>query len=280
MVFVLVALTALVSFALPRLPRLPLLHGPAPTSSPALARRLLRAEAHANPTWKRLRVKVLATHPHDPQAFTQGLLWYKGSLYESTGLRGRSTLREVDPDSGKVEREQELPRRIFGEGLARVGDHLVQLTWQARRAYLWKLDPFTRLRTFRYQGEGWGLCFDGKRLVMSDGSSNLTFRDPETFARLGRVGVTLGGKPLASLNELECVDGKVYANVWQTQIIVRIDPATGVVDEEIDASGLLTPDEQRGADVLNGIAYDPVTRHFWITGKLWPKMFEVVWTPS
>ncbi len=266
---VLVAATALIAFALPRLR--------AGASRPSLG--VKAAEGAAGPTWRRLRVKVLATHPHDPQAFTQGLLWYKGKLYESTGLYGRSTLREVDPATGKVERETKLPRRLFGEGLARVDDRLIQLTWQRGRAFLWRLSTFEQLDTFRYHGEGWGLCFDGKRLVMSDGSPRLTFRDPRTFARLGQVGVTLGGKPLASLNELECVDGKVYANVWQTQIIVRIDPATGVADEEIDASGLLSPAEQKNADVLNGIAYDPVSRHFWITGKLWPKIFEVEWVP-
>jgi len=264
-----VAVTAIVTFALPRWRQ--------GSTSPGGERAV-----HASPpsSWQRLRVKVLAVHPHDPRAFTQGLLWYRGKLYESTGLYGRSTLREVDPESGRVERETALPARVFGEGLARVGERLVQLSWQRRQAFVWRLASFDRLQTFTYRGEGWGLCYDGSRLVMSNGSASLTFRDPRTFARLGRVAVSLAGKPLASLNELECVDGKVYANVWQTQIIVRIDPATGVVDEEIDASGLLTPDEQRSADVLNGIAYDPETRHFWITGKLWPKMFEVEWVPA
>ena len=228
----------------------------------------------------KLRFKIVRTFPHDPHAFTQGLLFFEGKFYESTGLLGRSSLRRVDPDSGMVERRVDLPRDLFGEGVARVGGHLVQLTWQNGRALVWNLATLGKEREISYQGEGWGLCFDGRHLIMSDGSETLALRDPESFARVGEIVVRRAGRPVRNLNELECVDGVVYANVWQDNHIARIDPRTGEVTGWIDASGLLAPEEARGADVLNGIAYLPATGHLALTGKLWPRIFEVEIVPE
>lgn len=224
---------------------------------------------------RRLTVKVLSVRPHDAGAYTQGLLLHGGSLFESTGLYGSSSLREVNPETGEVKRQVGLPRQYFGEGLAVVGDRLIQLTWQEQKAFLYRLADFEPAGELRYDGEGWGLCWDGRRLVMTDGSDRLTFRDPRTFAVLGEVRATLAGQPVMQLNELECPDGAIYANVWQTDDILRIDPASGEVTAVIDASGLLAPDERRRAEVLNGIAWDPERKTFLITGKLWPKTFEV-----
>lgn len=226
-----------------------------------------------------LRAKVLATRPHDPQAFTQGLFLADGVLFESTGLNGESTLRRVDPDTGAVLQRVDLPETVFAEGLARVGDRLIQLTWQNRVAYVYDRTTFREIGRHAYDTEGWGLCHDGRRLVMSDGTSTLYFRNPATFEVVGQVAVTLNGAPRDMLNELECVGNRVYANVWQTDTIVRVDPATGVVDAVIDASSLLTPGERATADVLNGIAWDPDAETFLITGKLWPKLFEVRFEP-
>ena len=222
-----------------------------------------------------LRVEVLRELHHDTSAYTQGLLWWDGSLYESTGRYGESRLRRLDPATGAVEQQVAVPPAFFGEGLARAGNRLIMLTWMAERALVYDLRSFDAVRTFRYRGEGWGLCHDGDRLVMSNGSDTLTFRDPESFEPVGAVRVTLRGRPRDQLNELECVDGAVYANVWQEEFIVRIDPANGRVTHQIDAAGLLTRDEARGVDVLNGIAYHPDDGTFYITGKWWPKMFEV-----
>jgi glutamine cyclotransferase len=235
--------------------------------------------AQAAPAAK-LRFKVVRTFPHDPDAFTQGLLFFEGKFYESTGLYGRSSLRRVDPDSGVVEHRVDLPGDLFGEGVARVGGRLVQLTWQNGRALAWNLATLRKDREISYQGEGWGLCFDGRRLIMSDGSDTLALRDPESFARVGEIVVRRAGQPVRNLNELECVEGLVYANVWQDSHIARIDARTGEVTGWIDASGLLAPQEARAADVLNGIAYLPATGHLAVTGKLWPHIFEVEIVPD
>jgi glutaminyl-peptide cyclotransferase len=230
---------------------------------------------------ERLRIDVLAIHPHDPQAYTQGLVWHGGELYESDGLYGRSSLRRVDPATGTVKRKIDLEPRLFAEGLALVGERLIQLTWREGLAPVYDRATFKRLAEFHYDGEGWGLCYDGRRLVMSDGSDRLFFRDPKTFAALGSVAVTRDGVPVPQLNELECVGGAVWANVWQTDDILRIDPASGRVTGVAEATGLLTPEDRAaGAEVLNGIAYDPKAGRFWITGKLWPKMFEVRFAPA
>jgi glutamine cyclotransferase len=239
----------------------------------------MQSTAPARPV-ERLRVKVLATIPHDTGAYTQGLVWADGALYESAGHYGESSLRQVDPKTGQVLRSVAVAPNYFAEGLARVGDRLVQLTWQEGVALLYDLATFERRGELPYSGEGWGLCHDGRRLIMSDGSDALTFRDPATFAATGRVNVTLDGAPVPQLNELECVDGAVYANVYTTEEIVRIDPETGHVTTRIDASRLLTPAERMRVDVLNGIAYKPETKTFLLTGKNWPKMFEVVFEPG
>ena len=222
-----------------------------------------------------LTVKVHRKIPHDPTAFTQGLLWWQGRLFESTGRRGQSQLRRIDPDTGTVEHRVRIPVLFFGEGLAREGQRLVMLTWQAEQAFVFGLPGLDRLGTLSYRGEGWGLCHDGQRFVMSDGSDRLSFRDSESFAVVGQVAVTFEGRPLASLNELECVDGEVYANVFQRDTIVRIDPATGRVTASVDAAGLRDGAGAESADVLNGIAYAPERDRFFVTGKLWPAMFEV-----
>ena len=233
------------------------------------------AAAQSAPVLRSLAVNVHRTLPHDTSAYTQGLLWWDGKLYESTGQYGTSDLRRLNPATGAVEQRVDIEAAYFGEGLARVDDELIMLTWKAQRAFVFGLERFDRRQTFRYRGDGWGLCNDGRRLIMSNGSNRLTFRDLRTFEPIGDVAVTLRGLPLLQLNELECVGDVVYANVYQTDHLVRIDPSSGRVTHQIDASGLLTPAEARRADVLNGIAFDPGTERFYITGKLWPTMFEV-----
>jgi glutaminyl-peptide cyclotransferase len=223
-----------------------------------------------------MRAEVLEVRPHDPTAFTQGLELVDGVLYEGTGLEGESAVRAIDPETGAVQRETALPRDFFGEGITVVGDTIWQLTWQDGVAIRRDRGTLVERERVDYTGEGWGICHDGERLVMSDGTAELTFRDPETFDETGRQEVHDGdGTPVERLNELECVDGSVYANVWQTDRIVRIDPDSGDVTATIDLAGLL-PEADRGqADVLNGIAAIPGTDQFLVTGKLWPKMFRV-----
>ncbi len=231
-------------------------------------------------TVARLRVEVVASYPHDPQAFTQGLEWSRGELWESTGLYGSSRLRRVRLSSGGVEAEAALPAHLFGEGLARVGERLLQLTWQEKKLLEWDAEHLKILAERPYPGEGWGLCYDGSSLVTSDGGDTLVFRDPVTLAERRRLAVTLAGRPVDRLNELECVGEEIYANVWQTDHIVRISAATGRVDAVIDAAGLLSDEERAAADVLNGIAFRPETGTLLLTGKLWPRLFEVKLVPQ
>jgi glutamine cyclotransferase len=226
------------------------------------------------------RLKVVHAYPHDPQAFTQGLLFLDGKLYESTGLFARSSIRRVDLASGLVEQESRLPAELFGEGLARVGQRLFQLTWKNHRVLVWDLATLKKQAEFAYDGEGWGLCFDGRQLVMSDGSDKLTRRNPTSFAKEGEVSVRLAGQPLANLNELECGGSAIYANVWQDDHIARIDAKTGEVTGWIDASGLLDRSQAAAADVLNGIAEMTNTGHLLVTGKLWPHLYEVEVVPA
>ena len=226
---------------------------------------------------KRLRPEVVASYPHDEEAFTQGLLIADDELLESTGLRGESTLRRVDLESGDVLQEVDVEPELFAEGLAQVDDRLIQLTWQSGVAIVYQADTFTEIERYTYDNEGWGLCHDGTQLVMSDGSSQLHFRDQTTFAKTSSVDVTLDGEPVKGLNELECVDDSVYANVWQTDQIVVVDPSTGDVTAEIDATGLLDRQAFPSADVLNGIAYDEDSDRFYLTGKHWPTIYEVRW---
>lgn len=228
----------------------------------------------------RLAYEVVRRMPHDTTAWTEGFVFdAEGRLYESTGINGRSQVRELDPTTGEVLRSVDSPDAAYGEGLAPVGDTLLQLTWKEGRAFIVDRATLEVIGEHDYtgQGEGWGLCNDGIRLVMSNGSDTLTFRDPATFEVLGSVAVTAGGQPLDRLNELECVEGAVWANVWETEFIVRIDPTTGAVTGVLDADGLLEPDpaeSDRGA-VLNGIAKVPGTDTFLLTGKLWPEAIEV-----
>ena len=222
-----------------------------------------------------LRTEVIERYPHDRGAFTQGLVWHKGFLYESTGQYGRSSLRKVRLRDGRVLNEVELGDDLFGEGLARVGASLVQLTWRSGRALVWDLGTLQQERTMSYRGQGWGACFDGSSLVTSNGTSRLQFRNPETMQIQREVRVRKNSRPVARLNELECVDSQVYANVWQKSEILRIDPTTGTVTATIDAGGLLSASEAAEADVLNGIAYVPESGHFLLTGKYWPYVFEV-----
>jgi glutaminyl-peptide cyclotransferase len=221
-----------------------------------------------------LRVKVIRSFFHDPGAFTQGLAFHAGKLYESTGLVGQSSLRRVDPATGAVEAQVPLDPALFGEGLAVAEGRLVQLTWREGRALLWSIDGLAPEGELQYAGEGWGLCFDGRQLVMSDGSDRLVRRDVRTFEPVGEIVVRSPAGPVFRLNELECVGDTIYANVWQTSRIARIDARTGDVTAWIEAAGLLTPEEARHANDLNGIARLPSGR-FVLTGKLWPRAFEV-----
>lgn len=233
---------------------------------------------------RELVVDVRSVHPHDLSCYTQGLLFHDGRMFESAGRRGVSDVREVDLRTGEVLREHALDDTYFAEGLAAVGDQLIQLTWTAGIAFVYDVDTFEPRGDFSYDGEGWGLCYDGERLVMSDGGSSLEFRDPETFEVIGEVPVTMSGAPVRDLNELECVDGAVYANVWTETFIVRIDPATGIVTERIDASALDADFRGRTGntntyDTLNGIAYDPASGLFYLTGKLWDRVYGVRFVP-
>lgn len=226
---------------------------------------------------ERLHAEILEALPHDPNAFTQGFEISDGILYESTGRVGTSTLSAVELRTGREIARAELPPPFFGEGITVAGERVWQLTWQHGVAVERDRDTLAERRRVRYAGEGWGLCHqDGReRLVMSDGSATLTFRDPETFAVTGQVAVSSAGGEVDELNELECVGDTVYANVWRTDTILRIDPDRGVVTAEIDASGLLRPEQRAGTDVLNGIAAVPGTDEFLLTGKLWPTTFRV-----
>jgi glutamine cyclotransferase len=224
---------------------------------------------------ERLKVHVVRSYPHDRAAFTQGLVLDNGKLFESTGLVGQSSLREVELTTGRVIRKTDVPPPIFAEGLALVGDQLIQLTWQNGRALVYNKHTFMRAGEFSYKGEGWGLCTAGNELIMSDGSATLTVRRTRDFSVIRTLDVTLDGQPLDQLNELECVAGDVYANVWMRDMLVRIDLKSGRVTQRIDAPNLLSPLERQGVDVLNGIAYDPADQTFLITGKLWPRLFRV-----
>ncbi len=220
--------------------------------------------------------EVLGSYPHDPQAFLQGLVWHDGGFYESTGLHGRSSLRRVAFPSGEVVQQVELPDQYFGEGLALVGERLVQLTWRSKRGFVYDRATFALLGDFPYETEGWGLTYDGLSLIMSDGTDVLTFLDSDSYQPTRTLSVTLDGRPLQALNELEWIEGEIWANVWQTDLLVRIDPSTGRVTAVVDLAGLLPVDQRTGQeDVLNGIAYDPVGRRIFVGGKLWPRLFEI-----
>lgn len=221
--------------------------------------------------------EVVASFPHDPQAFTQGLVFHEGMLIEGTGLYGGSTLRRVELESGEIMQVVDLDADLFGEGVAVWQDQILQITWIEELALIWDLDDFAPEGSFTYTGQGWGLTHDGHRLIMSDGSSELVFRDPETFAVQGAVQVTDDGGAVSLLNELEWIRGEVFANQWTTNRIARIDPWTGEVVAWLDLSGLLVPPPPQ-ADVLNGIAWDDDEERLFVTGKRWPTLFEITMT--
>lgn len=273
------------------------------------------ASTAQEPAVEKLVPEVVAVYPHDPTAYTQGLLLQDGFLYESTGKYGGfSSMRKVDPATGEVLYSISLPEDVFAEGLALVDDRFIQITWYNGYALTYDYATFAEgaisdVGVIVYQSVGWGLCYDGDAVYMTDGSETLYKRDPETFEVLETLAITLDGQPLRQANELECVGDSIFANIYQTDTIVRIDKATGSVTASIDAAGLLTDDEQAslgtsgdhinflqfnrdttsfsvrsefltGGEVLNGIAYNPETDTFLITGKLWPKLFEVRFVPQ
>lgn len=219
-------------------------------------------------------VTEVRSHPHDAGAFTQGLLWHDGRLYESTGRYGESTLRKVELETGEVQQRAELPPEYFGEGIALLGGRMYQLTWQEGVAFVYDPATLELVERVQYTGEAWGLTSDGESLVVSDGSSYLTWVDPDSFGVRRTVRVTDAGRPVDQLNELEWVRGEVWANVWHTNQIVRIDPATGRVTGRLDLSALVPAVADREA-VLNGIAYDAAGERLFVTGKLWPRLFEI-----
>jgi glutaminyl-peptide cyclotransferase len=221
------------------------------------------------------RVEVVRVYPHDREAFTQGLVFSDGVLYEGTGLNGSSGIRKVKLENGEVLQVQALENEHFGEGIALVGDSIVQLTWRSGVGFVYDRTSFQRTRTFTYPGEGWGLTYDGVRLIMSDGSSTLRFIDPKTLKETGRLRVRDGTRAVENLNELEVVKGEIFANIWQTERIARISPKTGLVNGWLDLAGLLDPRDAVGVDVMNGIAYDAKADRLFVTGKLWPKLFEI-----
>jgi glutamine cyclotransferase len=225
--------------------------------------------------------RVVNTYPHDPTAFTQGLIFLDGHLYESTGESGHSSLRMVDLESGRILQNAPLKDKYFAEGLTNWGSTLIQLTWLSHIGFVYDRFSFRLLRTFSYDYEGWGLTQDGQNLIESDGSTTLRFLDPRTFREVRHVEVTDGGKPVEELNELEFIHGEIYANVWHTDRIARISPATGHVLGWIDLTGLLPPDRHPGPEgVLNGIAYDAQHDRLFVTGKLWPMLFEIKVIPE
>jgi glutaminyl-peptide cyclotransferase len=220
---------------------------------------------------------IVHTYPHDTSAFTEGLFYLNGDLYESTGLNGHSSIRKERLESGKVLQQIQVPSQYFGEGIVNWRTHLIALTWKAQAGFVYDLATFKSLHRFSYQGEGWGLTQNGRWIIMSNGTPELQFLDPATLQEAGRLLVTYQGKPLRNLNELEWVKGQIYANVWQTNWIVRIDPDSGAVVGLIDLHGLLKPADfvPGQTDVLNGIAYDARGDRLFVTGKNWPKLFEI-----
>jgi glutamine cyclotransferase len=226
------------------------------------------------------RYRVVKVYPHDTQAYTQGLQYLGGFLYEGTGLNGRSEIRKVKLETGQVLQRRRLSAEYFGEGILVLGKELLQLTWTSQIGFVYDAVTFEPLRSFRYPGEGWGLAFDGTAIVMSDGTSSLRFWDPGTLKELRRLPIRDGHRAIDQLNELEFVNGEIWANIWQTNRVARINPRSGKVNGWIDLSGLLTPEEARTADVLNGIAYDAKGGRLFVTGKLWPKLFEIQLVPG
>lgn len=223
-----------------------------------------------------LTYQIVSTRPHDPECYTQGLEFSGGRLYESGGNYGRSTLREVDPATGAVLRKRPMAANVFAEGITILNGELFNLTWKENTAYVIEPGTFRFLRSHTYQGEGWGLTNDGKQLIMSDGSSKLKFIDPKNFSVSKTIEVTDGGRPIEQLNELEYAKGEILANIYTTERIARISPENGKVTGWLDLSALRKQlPRPNKAEVLNGIAHDPATGNFLVTGKFWPTMFEI-----
>jgi glutaminyl-peptide cyclotransferase len=244
---------------------------PPPNTQPA-------PEPPPEPDIPTYRYKIVNTFPHDPQAFTQGLEFHDGYLYEGTGQYGKSSLRRVELRTGRIVQIHRLPNEYFGEGITILGDKIYQLTWQNGVCFVYDKRTFRQITQFRYYGEGWGLTNDGKHLIMSDGSETITFRDPETFAEVRRITVRAQGKPVKNLNELEYIEGEIWANIWYSDIIARIDPSTGIVKAWVDMEGL--PVKNRDIEaVMNGIAYDRQNKRIFVTGKNWDKLFEIELVP-
>ena len=222
-------------------------------------------------------VDVVHTYPHDPTAFTEGLFYLNGFLYESTGLEQHSTIRKVRLESGQVIQKIDIPAQYFGEGIVNWNNQLISLTWKSEVGFVFDLGSFKQQKQFHYEGEGWALTQDGNQIIMSDGTPELRFLNPSTLKETNRITVTLAGKPLRNVNELEWVKGEIYANLWQTNWIVRIDPHSGAVVGIINLAGLLRPSDlvPGQTDVLNGIAYDAAGDRLFVTGKNWPKLFEI-----
>ncbi|HMF57319.1 MAG TPA: glutaminyl-peptide cyclotransferase [Pyrinomonadaceae bacterium] len=220
--------------------------------------------------------EVVNNWHHDPEAYTQGLIFYDGFLYESTGLNGQSSLRKVDLTSGKVIQQVKVPEEFFAEGMTIFRGRIFQLTWKHNKGFIYNLEDFQKAGEFTYEGEGWGLTHDDESLIMSDGTSRIRFLDPTSFKVKRTINVTDSNHPITELNELEYIRGEIYANIWETDRIARIDPRTGKVTGWIDLTGLLhVEDSSQPVDVLNGIAYDTEHDRLFVTGKLWPKLFEI-----
>lgn len=228
-----------------------------------------------------VRAQVLARFPHDSDAFTEGLFYHDGALFESSGLVGRSEIRKVDLKTGKVLRSVKLPPSLFGEGIVDWKGEIVSVTWKARTGFRWRMRDFKRLSKFSYPGEGWGMTHNATDLILSDGTADLRFLNPQSFALRHRLRVTYRGRPLTQLNELEWVDGSIFANVWQQNAIVRIDPKTGKVTQVIDVSALTAEADAHGEDpVPNGIAWDAKHHRLFVTGKNWPILFQIALPPA
>jgi len=225
--------------------------------------------------------KLVNIFAHDPKAFTQGLVFEDGFLYEGTGLNGSSELRKVDLETGNVLQTHKLPDEFFGEGITIYGNRIIQLTYQSNVGFVYNKETFELLQEFNYPTEGWGLTHDGKNLIMSDGTPMLYFLDPETFVQINKIMVLDQDSPVWGLNELEYIDGQIYANVWPTERIVKIEPETGEVIGWIDAEGILAPEDySEPVDVFNGIAYDPASHRLFVTGKFYPKLYEIKLIPK
>ena len=256
-----------------------------PTATPIPTVTPITSETLQNANY--LVPEIISVREHDPGSFTQGLHLHEGSFYESAGENGESNVREVNPETGEVIRQFRLNEAYFAEGLALVEDRLIQLTWTSQIALFYDRDTFQVLGLYFYEGQGWGLCYDGEYLWMSNGSAQLQRRDPNSFKLLDTLDVTLEGEPQDQLNELECVGDTIYANVWQTNYIMQIEKSTGNIISVIDAENLVNqlPEEERasfrpGRQVLNGIAYDSENDVFYLTGKYWSKLFEVRFVPA